>query len=101
MTNKKIISDYLKLKYPSYTHMLDLDLAFDTIGGFCIRYLRKEKIVNFKIIDFSKEEKSKIEKFINSYSDEDTNYLKIFYNKSLVVIKILNDYYINNKKMKA
>ena len=90
--DKKIIKEYLKMKYPILAWDHNLDETYDYIGMQCWEFLHNYKNLESKLCDFSAEEKNKIESEIQKNKPESEE-LNDFYQKSLQVIKILNKYY--------
>lgn len=98
--DRNVIREYLKRKYPLNTHILNLDMTFDYIGGLCTRFLSNPEYLGFKIIDFDNDEIKKIEENIRNFENDETKYLYYFYKESQKVIDILKKYYYEDGKRK-
>ena len=97
--DKKIIKEYLSMRYPILAWDHNLDATYDHIGMQCWGFLHNYKNLESEICNFSEEEKNKIEKAIQNYKSESEE-LNNFYRKSQQVIKILNKYYNKDGTLK-
>ena len=65
--DKKIIKEYLSMRYPILAWDHNLDATYDYIGMQCWEFLHNYKNLESEICNFSEEEKNKIEKAIQNY----------------------------------
>ena len=91
--DKKKIRKYLDMKYPIQYHDLEIELILYYIAGLCTSALRNFKDLGHCILDIDDESKFNIEKIISSEKNEDTEYLSLFYSKTIEAIELLKKYY--------
>lgn len=99
--DKKFVKEFFNMPYPKFIHGVGLYNDAEYINGLCSKFLHNRKELNFKILDYSADEKAKLyEKIKETNNKELLNY----YIKMLKSIEILKKYYnlneTKNKKAK-